>query len=72
MFLSTHFTKSSVGIVTITDLTLLNLENYVKNLDLLHNSLYVKFKLNNNKNYALNAHQVRDQPLSKENMCLFN
>lgn len=48
-YLSTTFTTHPVGILTINELSLLNLSNFLAELNLKDSSLLLKFKLNGNK-----------------------
>ena len=72
-YLSSTFTKNPLGLMTVNDLTLLNLNNYISDLSLKSDSnLYIEFKMNKNKNVTANGKFFKNSPLEKEQLCLFN
>ncbi len=73
LYVSTNYTRNPCGIITINDLTLFNLQNYVSDISMRDSgNLYLLFKMNGNKSNTNNAKQCKNQAIVKEQVCLFN
>ena len=75
VYISTNFTKSPFGMITINDISLLNLNNYLADnftKDSQNGSIYAVFKMNGNKNNTTDAKLMKDVKVTREKMCLFH
>lgn len=51
VFISTNFTKNPFGMITINDIMLMNLNNYLSDITMRDTgTIYLVFKMNGNKN----------------------
>lgn len=67
MCLSTAYTKQPYGIFTINEMTLLNLQNYISDLQMRdYSAMYLVFKMNGNKNNTATANSIKNAALVKE------
>lgn len=73
VYISTNFTKSPFGMITINDISLLNLNNYLADTFMKDSgSVYVVFKMNGNKNNTRDGKLLKDVKVTREKMCLFH